>query len=91
MTPPPTDRRNAAIAALKKQIAEQRARLDPDVLKRAAQAAELSQKTPEERAAGLVPYDRAAAAEAIRLFLQNHPDAAHFEEELMSLLRQQQQ
>lgn len=90
-TRPPAGSREAAIEELKKQIAAQRARLDPAVLKRAAKAAELSQKPAAERAAGLVPYDRAAAAEAVRLFLQNHPDAAHFEEELISLLRQQEQ
>lgn len=86
MTKPPPTGRAAAIEALKRQIAEQRARLDPDVLKRAARAAELSQKPAAEREAGLVPYDRDAAAEAVRLFLEAHPDSAGFKRALHAFL-----
>lgn len=83
---PPENSRDAALRALKRQIAEQRARLDPRVLKLAAQAAALSQKPSAAEQEGMVPYDRATAAEAVRLFLQNHPDAAAFEKALLALL-----
>jgi len=84
---PPENSRDAALRALKRQIEEQRARLDPRVLELAAQAAALSQKPSAAQQEGLVPYDRAAAAEAVRLFLQSHPDAAAFEKELVALLK----
>lgn len=83
---PPENNREAALRTLKRQIAEQRARLDPRLLEMAAQAAALSQKPAAARQEGMVPYDRAAAAAAVRLFLQNHPDAAAFEKELLALL-----
>lgn len=87
---PPSDKnsREAALQELKRQIAAQRQKLDPKVLKLAAQAAALAQTAPDKRAEGLVPYDRSAAAETIRLFLQNHPDATGFEKELLALLNQ---
>lgn len=83
---PPENTRAAALQKLKQQIEEQRARLDPRVLKLAAQAAALSQK-PGNRQENMVPYDREAAAQAVQLFLQNHPDAAAFEKELLTLLK----
>ncbi len=86
----PSDRREKALEMLKKQIADQRARLDPKLLKLAAQAASLSQKPASARNEGLVPYDRSAAAETIRLFLKSHPDAKGFEKELMDLIRRGQ-
>lgn len=86
----PASSRQKALAELKKQIAEQRARLDPKLLKLAAQAASLSQKEAAERQNGLVPYDRGAAAEAIRLFLEDHPDSAAFEQALQELIRRSQ-
>jgi len=70
---PPENSRDAALRALKRQIEEQRARLDPRVLELAAQAAALSQKPAAVRQEGMVPYDRAAAAEAVRLFLRMPP------------------
>lgn len=83
----PSDRRAAALERLKQQIAEQRSRLDPKLLELAQKAALLSQKPAESRAEDSVPYDRAAAAEAIRLFLTQHPDAKAFEAALMDMLR----
>ncbi len=86
----PPDRREEALETLKRQIAAQRARLDPKLLKLAEQAASLSQKPAAAKNEGLVPYDRDAAAETIRLFLKDHPDAKGFEKELMSLIRRDQ-
>ncbi|MFN7114510.1 MAG: hypothetical protein ACK4PK_09180 [Alphaproteobacteria bacterium] len=83
---PPENSREAALARLKQLIEEQRARLDPRVLKLAAQAAALSQQ-PHGGQESMVPYDRDAAAQAVRLFLQNHPDAEAFEKELLTLLK----
>lgn len=81
----PKNTREAALQELRQLIEAQRARLDPRVLQLAAQAAALSQK-PNSGRDDMIPYDRAAAAEAIRLFLQSHPDAAAFEKELLALL-----
>ncbi|MDP2205714.1 MAG: hypothetical protein Q8K65_05350 [Alphaproteobacteria bacterium] len=84
----PENTREAALSKLRQQIKEQRARLDPRVLELAAQAAALSQK-PGGGKESMVPYDRVAAAEAVRLFLQSHPDADGFEKELLTLLKQE--
>jgi len=81
--------REAALKKLRAQIAEQRARLDPKVLRAAAHAAELA-RDPAKAAETMVPYDRARAAEAIRLFLDAHADQAAFQEKLLQLLKQQQ-
>jgi hypothetical protein len=81
--------RDDALKELQRQIDAQRARLDPKVLKLAEQAARLSQTAEADTESPvLVPYDRDAAAEVIRLFLKNHRDAPEFEARLMELLRQ---
>lgn len=92
MTQPPKtppDRRTEALEQLKQQIAEQRARLDPRLLQLAQQAALLSQKPAESRNESMVPFDRAAAGEAIRLFMAQHPDAKGFEAALLALIRRE--
>jgi len=81
--------REEALKKLRAQIAEQRARLDPKVLRAAAHAAELAQN-PAKAAENMVPYDRDNAAEAIRLFLDAHADQAAFQEKLLQLIRRQQ-
>lgn len=76
--------REKAIETLKKLIAEQKARIDPAILAKAAAAAQgKAAKRGEE---DTVPYDRAAAAKAIELFMQNHGNAADFKEKLMRFL-----
>jgi hypothetical protein len=98
--------REEALRELKRQMAEQRARIDPHILKIARQAAERAQDERErqtgaapsqqqadgKRHAGhnMVPYDRAAAAEAIALFLRNCEDREAFEKRLLLLLRSRQ-
>lgn len=81
--------REEALKKLRAQIAEQRARLDPKVLRAAARAAELAQN-PQKSADSMIPYDRDQAAEAIRLFLEAHEDQAAFQAKLLQLLKQQQ-
>ena len=81
--------REEALKKLRAQIAEQRARLDPKVLRAAARAAELSQN-PAKSAENMVPYDRQSAAEAVRLFLNAHDDQAEFQAKLLQLRKQQQ-
>ena len=81
--------RDDALKELQRQIDAQRARLDPKVLKLAEQAARLSQAAmPDTESPVLIPYDRDAAAEIIRLFLKNHRDAPEFEARLLELLQQ---
>ncbi len=81
--------RDDALKELQRQIDAQRARLDPKVLKLAEQAARLSQAAmPDVESPVLIPYDRDAAAEIIRLFLKNHRDAPEFEARLLELLQQ---
>jgi hypothetical protein len=81
--------RDDALKELQRQIDAQRARLDPKVLKLAEQAARLSQAAPPDvESPVLIPYDRDAAAEIIRLFLKNHRDAPEFEARLLALLQQ---
>jgi hypothetical protein len=83
---PPENTREAALSRLKQLIEAQRARLDPRVLQLAAQAAALSQK-PGGGQENIVPYDREAAAQAVQIFLQSHPDADAFKKELLALLK----
>jgi len=85
--------RDDALKELQRQIDAQRARLDPKVLKLAEQAARLSQAAQQtgQESPALVPYDREAAAEVIRLFLKNHKDAPEFEARLLALIKQLQQ
>ncbi|MBI1214444.1 MAG: hypothetical protein GC185_01335 [Alphaproteobacteria bacterium] len=86
--------REKALEELKRQIREQKARIDPAVLKIAERAARIAQKQQEremrEGKAGaneMVPYDREAAAEIVALFLQNRGDREDFERKLLLLLR----
>lgn len=75
-----TTRRDIALAELKKRIAEQRARLDPKLLRMAEKAA-LSAGAGEK-----VPYDRESAVRAVELFLTGHDDRDAFERRLRDLL-----
>lgn len=74
------DERERALESLKKQIKEQRARLDPRTI---AQAEKIlrGEKT------DTVPYDKKSAAETIRLFLESHPDSSGFEKRLIEQLK----
>lgn len=73
------------IEQLKALIRKERARLDPAVLERAAEAA----RAPASKSAAgeFVPYDRKSAARAIEIFLKDHPDAAGFRKGLEAFLR----
>jgi hypothetical protein len=84
---PPENTRDAALGALKRLIKEQKARLDPRLLEQVARAAVEARKPDAPPHEGTLPYDRAAAAEAIRIFLKNHPDGAAFETALRALLK----
>lgn len=84
--------RAAALAELKKLMAEQKARLDPALLARAAEAAAKAQP-PAGPSASLppaqpqtVPYDRESAARAVELFLGDHKGGAKFRARLMEYL-----
>ncbi len=79
--------REAAIAELKVQIEAQRARIDPDVLKKAEKAAAASQN-PKPKAE-LVPFDRDAAALVVRLFLDRHDDPEWFKRQLQEQLKKE--
>jgi hypothetical protein len=78
--------REKALNALKKQIRDQRARIDPAVLQRAqeALAAKAAGITPPP---ATVPYDREAALAAVELFLKDHADATAFSQKLAARLR----
>lgn len=71
------DKREKALDVLKKQIRDQRERIDPVVLARAQEA--LAAKA---NASATVPYDRAAARSAVELFLKDHADAEGFSRKL---------
>lgn len=76
--------RDKAIEELKKQIAAQRDRLDPKVLKAAERAAKTQQEGRTHK--DMVPYDRDSAQAAVALFLQNHDDPRKLEQRLKALL-----
>lgn len=87
------------------QITALRERVDPVVLDRAERVAKAyrqaagtkpkAQPSPANDTAppdGLVPYDKDAAREAVRLFLENRNDGGQFRRQLAErLLRQQPQ
>lgn len=76
------DSREKALQELKKRIREQKARVDPRLLKLAEQAA-LSRARPESAS---VPYDREAAEKAIAFFLETHEDRKGFEHRLVEFI-----
>lgn len=81
-------RRQQAIEELQRLVRDQRARLDPDVLARVAQA--LGGPAPAAaKASSSVPYDRDAATRAIELFLAQHKDKADFRARLFAFIKQQ--
>jgi len=84
------DPREKAIAELKRQMAEQRARIDPEVLKKAQKAAAQSQKPPAQRQADMVPFDREAAARVVQKFLENHEDPEAVARQLKDMLKPEQ-
>jgi hypothetical protein len=75
-----TTRRDKALAELRLRISEQRARLDPKVLKMAERAARSG------NAGEKLPYDRESALKAVELFLQSHDDRGDFERRLRAAL-----
>jgi hypothetical protein len=81
------DSRKKALEALKKQIAEQRARIDPEVLRRTREAIAAQNTAP---APETVPYDKGQAQAAVELFLKSHTDAKSFGVKLAALIRKEQ-
>ena len=67
--------REKALEELKRRIEEQKARVDPELLKRAAETAQSRMRGRDDR----VPYDRKAAIKAVELFLRSHPDPKDIE------------
>jgi hypothetical protein len=67
--------REKALEELKRHIKEQKARVDPEVLKRAEEAARARMPS----GGTSVPYDRESAAKAVELFLRSHPDPKDLE------------
>jgi hypothetical protein len=67
--------REKALEELKRRIEEQKARVDPEVLRRAAEVAESHM----QRHDSSVPYDRKAAIKAVELFLKSHRDPKDIE------------
>lgn len=92
-------KKQAAIDLLKSQIREQRARIDPEVLKRAQAYAlennpfdpkkqgQAAKKPPAAETATAEPYDRESAAKAIELFLRDHKDRKGFQERLLAHMK----
>ena len=73
--------REKALNELKRRIEEQKARVDPKLLKLAEKAALSGAKSGET-----TPYDRAAAVEAVEIFLEEHKDRKGFERRLAELI-----
>lgn len=78
------DTREKALDTLKKQIREQKKRIDPAVLQRAQEAV-----AAKAGAATTVPYDRETARAAVEIFLKEHADAADFSRKLAKKLHQE--
>lgn len=75
------DKKQKAVEELKRQMRARKAEIDPKVLavaQRAVKAAAGDGKT--------VPYDRAAAAKAVELFITNHPEQERFRDALLDFI-----
>ena len=75
------DSREKALEELKRRIEEQKARVDPRLLRLAEKAARAGVQDGETR-----PYDRAAAVRAVEIFLEEHRDRKGFERKLAALI-----
>lgn len=89
-----SDDKQKMIETLQRQIQEQRARMDPELLERAGEAAkEQMKKAMQPKAAApagsgeTVPYDSKTAKKAVELFLKHHPDPASLEKLLAEILK----
>lgn len=83
-------------AALLRQMAELRQRIDPAVLKQGAEAMQAktaaaakakAEQTPAPAKSGEVPYDRENAAKAVQKFLENRQDGGAFLRKLTAALK----
>lgn len=91
------DTRQQAIAELKRQMQLAKERLGPEGIKALESLARAQQQGQKHAAPppskpmtpppGMVPYDRAAAARALEIFLNNHGDPEGFEQKLRALLK----
>jgi hypothetical protein len=86
------DKKQKAIEELKKQRSLARERLGPEGVKELEKLAKgLSKPAGKLQASsavppGSVPYDKKAALDAFKLFLQNHGDPAEFERRLREMI-----
>ncbi len=72
------DQRKKALEELKRQMQAARLKIDPAMLARVSRIVTTAQDKKN-----LVPYDKKAAAEAVRLFLSNHADGQAFKAKLI--------
>jgi len=81
--------RDKAIAELRKQMAEAKARLGPEKMRELEALAKRmnppSASAPAEKDS--VPYDRKTATKAIELFLQGHENPGRLKTLLLALLK----
>ena len=83
---PPANELSPAKQKLLAQIREQRERLGPELLERAAEAIKAEKRNAAETT---VPYDKKSASKAIRMFLDNHKNAPAFEKKLIEQLKKE--
>ena len=79
-------RRESALAELKRQIVQTKSRLDPHLLEK--MAALTRGGKPKD---GPVPYDRAAAAKAVEIFLSTHGDEKGLRQRLLAFIQKKSQ
>ncbi len=89
------DKKQQAIAELKRQMQLAKERLGPEGLKQLEALARAQQSgmkpalpKPQALPPGMVLYDRQAAARALEIFLNNHGDPEEFERRLRALIKQ---
>lgn len=80
------DSREKALETIKEQIRQQRARIDPAVLKKAQKAAAGKNLNDLQKQEAAVPYDKKSAQKAIELFLLGHADKEEFARKLSLFL-----
>lgn len=79
-------RRESALAELRQQISQTKSQLDPQLLEKMA-----ALMGGQMAKGGKVPYDRAAAAKAVELFLSSHGDEKGLRQRLLAFIQKKSQ
>lgn len=82
------DKKQKAIEELKKQTRLARERLGPEGVKQLEKLAKDIASKKKPKSSETVPYDKAAAMQAFKLFLDMHGNPEEFQRKLLEMIKQ---